>query len=80
MKSNYFYYFGEKAIPVDLQSIGYKSGLGFKRIDLSLSNEARALITSVDKSYRKDLNLLIADPCQFMDSHRRVDQGTGKII
>lgn len=78
--SNYFFYFGEKAIPVDLSSINYVSGLGFKKICLSESKEGRVLIESVYKSYRKDLNLLIADPCQFMDSHRRVDQGTGKII
>lgn len=78
--SNYFFYFGENAIPVDLASIEYKSGLGFKKINLSVSKEGRSLIESVYKNYWKNLNLLIADPCQFMDSHRRVDQGTGKII
>jgi hypothetical protein len=78
--SNYFFYFGEKAIPVDLASIKYVSRPGYKKINLSKNAEGRALIESVDKSYRKNLNLLLADPCQFMDSHRRVDQGTGKII
>ena len=78
--SNYFFYFGEKAIFVDLASIQYKSGIGYKKINLSLSLEGRELIESVNTSYRKDLNILIADPCQFMDSHRRVDQETGKII
>lgn len=78
--SNFFFYFGGDAISVDLSSINYVSGLGFKKINLSISVEGRALIESVYRNYRKDLNLLIADPCQFMDSHRRVDQGSGKII
>lgn len=78
--SNYFFYFGEKAITVDLESIEYVSSIGFKKINLSKSKEGGALIESVYRNYRKDLNLLIADPCQFMDSHRRVDQRTGKII
>jgi len=78
--SNYFFYFGKKAITVDLESIEYVSSIGFKKINLSKSKGGRALIESVYKNHRKDLNLLIADPCQFMDSHRRVDQRTGKII
>lgn len=78
--SNCFFYFGEKAMSVDLESIGYVSGLGFKKICLSKSDLGRTLIDSVYKKHRNNLNLLIADPCQFKDSHRRVDQGTGKII
>lgn len=78
--SNYFFYFGEKAISVDLTSINYVSGLGFKKINLFESKEGRSLIESAHKNYQKDLNLLIADPCQFIESHRRVDQETGKII
>lgn len=78
--SKYFYYFGEKSLPVDLASIHYKSGRGFKKIELSQSNEAKELIRHIDKNNRNHRNMLIADPCQFMDSHRRVDQGTGKIL
>lgn len=78
--SNFFFYFGKKAIPVDLASIEYVSGIGFKKINFSESKEGRTLIESVYRNHRKDFNLLIADPCQFMDSHRRVNQGTGKII
>lgn len=78
--SSFFFYFGEKAVLVDLESIDYVSGLGFKKISLSQSMEGRTLIESVYRNHRKNLNLLISDPCQFMDSHRRVDQGTGKII
>jgi hypothetical protein len=77
--SNFFFYFGENAIPVDLASINYVPGLGFKKINLSESAGGRALIETTFKNHRKDLNLLISDPCQFMDSHQRVDQGTGKI-
>lgn len=77
--SRCFFYFGEKAIPVDLASIQYVSGLGFKKISLSESEGGRELIETVYLDYRKDINLLIADPCQFMNSHQRVDQRTGKI-
>lgn len=78
--SNFFFYFGESAICVDLASINYISGLGFKKVNLSKSEEGRALIETVYRNHQKDLNLVIADPCQFLDSHRRVDQATGKII
>lgn len=78
--SNYFYYFGDQAIQVDLNSIGYVSGLGFKKILLSESPSARQLIRNVDQLYVRDVNVLIGDPCQFVDSHRRVDQGTGKLM
>lgn len=77
--SRYFFYFGEKAIPVDLASIQYVSGLGFKKISLSESERGRELIETVYGENRKDINLLIADPCQFMNSHQRVDQRTGKV-
>lgn len=78
--SNYFFYFGDNAIPVDLNSINYVSSPGFKKIKISDSKAAGDLIESVYKENKKNLNYVISDPCQFMDSHRRVDQGTGKIV
>lgn len=74
-----FFYFGENAVPVDLASINYVSGLGFKKTDLSQSHAGRAMIRSIYQSHRNDLNLVTADPCQFADSHRRVDQKSGRI-
>lgn len=77
--SNCFFYFGNQAIEVDLDSIGYIKIRDFKKTDLSSSLEGRQIIETVLKKNRRYMNLVIADPCQFMDSHQRVDQGTGKI-
>lgn len=77
--SNYFLYFGSGALPVDLDSIGYERIRNYKKIILSDSKEARDLITSMFREHRSDINMVVSDPCQFMDSHQRVDQGTGKI-
>ena len=74
-----FFYFGSEAIPVDLASINYVSGLGFKKTDLSDSIEGRELIASVYQNNRRNLSYVISDPCQFQSSHKRVDQGTGKL-
>lgn len=78
--SNCFYYFGNKAIDVDLTSINYTSGLGFKKISLDNSNEGKNIIQNIHSQNRSELNTVISDPCQFLDSHKRVDQGTSKII
>ncbi len=77
--SDYFLYFGCEAQSVDLDSIGYGRIRNYKKIDLSDSEEACDLITSMVRKHRSDLNLVVSDPCQFMDSHQRVDQDTGKI-
>lgn len=78
--SKFFFYFGSHATPVDLDSINYVSKPGFKKISLSNSIEGRALIESVYKNHKNELNSIKADPCQFTDSHQRVDQGSGKIF
>lgn len=77
--SNCFYYFGSQAIEVDLNSIGYIKIRDFKKTDLSVSSDGRKLIEAVFNKNRRHMNMVIADPCQFLDSHQRVDQGTGKI-
>lgn len=77
--SNCFFYFGSQAIDVDLDSIGYVRIRDFKKTDLSASPEGQLIIESVFNENRRHMNLVVADPCQFMDSHQRVDQGTGKI-
>lgn len=78
--SDYFFYFGRQAITVDLESMNYKRIRNFKKIKLSESIEAKNIITSIISQNRRDLNLVISDPCQFMESHQRVDQGSGKIV
>lgn len=78
--SSFFFYFGNKAITVNLDSLDYFSGPGYKKIDLTTSNAGRELIESTYKSHKSDVNCVISDPCQFMDSHQRVDQVTNKIL
>ncbi|MEK0158548.1 hypothetical protein WLQ65_05240 [Pseudoalteromonas piscicida] len=77
--SNFFFYFGSQASIVDLASINYVSGLGFKKIDLSESQEGRALIETIYLKHKSDLNCIISDPCQFIASHKRVDQKSGSV-
>lgn len=77
--SRYFLYFGNQAQEVDLGSINYKRGRGHKKISLSDSEEACTFITSMLRQHRNDINIILSDPCQFADAHKRVDQGTGKI-
>jgi len=78
--SNYFLYFGSQAQTVDLNSIGYVRIRNYKKTSLTDSQEARNLITSLFRDHKRNINLIVSDPCQFKDSHQRVDQGTGKII
>ena len=78
--SNYFLYFGEQAQHVDLDSIGYGRIRNYTKIKLSDSEQARNLITSMFRRHRSSINMVVSDPCQFMDSHQRVDQGTGKFL
>tara|TARA_R110000823_G_scaffold254476_1_gene376778 strand:- start:563 stop:1228 length:666 start_codon:yes stop_codon:yes gene_type:complete len=77
--SNFFLFFGSQAREVDLDSIGYTRIRDFKKTNLTASPEGRAVIETLVNKDRQNMNLVIADPCQFMGSHQRVDQGTGKI-
>jgi hypothetical protein len=76
--SHCFLYFGDKAPSVDLESIGYRRVRDYKKIYLSDSKQARDLIALIFREHKTDINIVVSDPCQFMDSHKRVDQGTGK--
>lgn len=78
--SRHFLYFGSQAQEVDLDSINYKRGIGHRKISLSDSEEACTLITTIFRKNRNDINIIISDPCQFEDAHKRVDQGTRKIL
>ena len=77
--SNFFFYFGGQAVTVDLDSVSYFSGPGYKKIDLTTSNAGKELIESAYNSYKSNLNCIVSDPFQFMESHQRVDQVTNKI-
>lgn len=80
--SDYFFYFGSKAVSVNLESIGYKNGIGQKKLNLDedpKANEARDLIQTIYMENYKELNTLIADPCQFNESYKHYDQTTGKL-
>lgn len=77
--SDSFFYFGADAVVIDLESIGYNRIRNFKKSNLNDSTEAQDLIKSVVLSNKSNWNQIMADPCQFVHSHLRVDQGTGKI-
>lgn len=78
--SNYFLYFGNQAQHVDLDSIAYGRIRNYTKVNLSDSESARNLIAAMFLEHRNSINMVVSDPCQFMDSHQRVDQGTGKIL
>lgn len=78
--SDYFLYFGDGAISINLDSIGFYRIRDIKKYDLSESEQARTLITSAINTNRSRLSMVLSDPCQFMDSHKRADQKSGKIL
>lgn len=77
--SEHFLYFGSDAVSVDLESVNYKNGVGFKKLKLEGRLRGIDLIKTLVYRYRCDLNTVISDPCQFSVSHQRVDQRSGKI-
>lgn len=80
--SDYFFYFGSKAVFVNLEAIGYKNGIGQKKVNLDQvpnASEARELIQAICMGNYKSLNTLIADPCQFNESYKHYDQSTRKL-
>jgi hypothetical protein len=78
--SEFFLYFGDAAISVDLSSIGYHRIRDYKKIELTELSSGRTLIKSCVEQYQEKLNMVISDPCQFDLFHKRVDQVTGKLV
>ena len=76
--SDHFYYFGKNAPDVDLASIGYKNHIGHSKKILSDAAVA-ALIDRIEQHYKSEMNLVQADPFDFLAASKRVDQATGKI-
>ena len=77
--SEYFFYFGAEAVAVDLESIGYNRVRDYIKKELTPGSAAEMLIQDICEKYRKDVNLVVSDPCQFNLADKRVDQITGKL-
>jgi hypothetical protein len=79
--SDYFLYFGKAAIQVNLDSIGYHNNIrDYKKENLSASSHGPSLIENILKTYGASINLVQSDPYHFSESHKRVDQQSGKIL
>jgi len=78
--SGCFLYFGDAAISINLDSIGFDHIRDIKKYNLSESEHTCTLITSAINDNRSRLNMVTSDPCQFLDSHKRADQKSGKIL
>jgi hypothetical protein len=79
--SNHFFYFGNQAIFVDVDSIISGSIRDYLKINLERdprAESARKLIETVYGQHQSSLNQVVSDPCQFKESYKVVDQTTGK--
>lgn len=73
--SFYFYYFGSSAPNIDLESIGYKNGRGYRK--MSFNSEAVVnFVQHIESEYQRDRNIVQADPFDFHKASQRVDQST----
>lgn len=76
--SDHFYYFGKSAPEVDLSLIGYKNHRGHSKKSLGDDNVA-TFISRIEERYKKQTNLILDDPFDFLTASKRVNQATGKI-
>ena len=76
--SNHFFYFGSAAPPIDLESISYNNGIGYSKKALE-SSEVTAFVEGIEEKNWRNRNVVIADPFNFEQAEKRVDQGTSKI-
>lgn len=76
--SDSFYYFGNTAPQIDLDSIGYKNGRGFRKLPIS-DEHVRTLIQGIETKYGKHRCQIMSDPFNFKSAIKRVDQNTGRI-
>ncbi len=75
--SDHFYYFGMQAPNINLASIGYRNGIGYKKIPL-IDCSAQTMIQQLEDECAAGRNLVLDDPFDFTRAHERVDQSTGK--
>lgn len=78
--SEFFYYFGDQAVDLDLNSIGFVRIRDYIKIELSQSAEAQLIISALHKAWSSHKNTVISDPVQFLHSDKRADQQTGKVL
>jgi len=76
--SDHFYYFGKAAPEIDLTSIGFKNHIGHSKKPLG-SVEVANFLTQLEQRYKKEINLVQADPFDFFRASKRVNQVTGKV-
>ena len=77
--SRHFYYFGSAApkIPKNiLNRLGYKNGVGHRKFAYE---KAKTLVTWIEKNYTGKLNLVLADPFDFDQSHAHYSVQTNKV-
>ncbi|WP_299660907.1 hypothetical protein [uncultured Psychromonas sp.] len=77
--SDYFFYFGENAVSIDLGSIGHIRIRDYKKSSINPGTPGEGLIINMTSKYRSTKNMLLGDPISFEHSHKRVDQNTGKL-
>ncbi len=77
--STHFYYFGSAVPSVDLSSIGYTNGIGHGKKSFE-DAKVVAFVKNIEDNYRRDRNMVIADPLNFGQAAKRVDQSTGTIL
>lgn len=76
--SSHFYYFGRQAPFLDLSAINYKNVRNYCKKSLG-EGKVVAFVNNIEDSYRKNRNIVIADPFDFGQAAKRVDQSSGKI-
>ena len=76
--SNHFFYFGSASPPVDLLSIDYKNGIGYRKKSFG-NPKVAAFVKDIEEKNWRNRNVLVADPFYFEQAGKRVDQGTSKI-
>jgi len=76
--SNHFYYFGSAAPAVDLTSISFTNGIGHRKKQFD-DLRVRDFVNKIEEKYRRDRNTVFADPFDFDQAAKRVNQRTGKL-
>jgi hypothetical protein len=76
--SNHFFYFGSAAPPVDLPSIDYKNRIGYRKKPFG-NPKVASFVEDIEEKNWENRNVVIADPFDFEQAEKRVDQGTSVI-
>jgi len=77
--SSHFYYFGEKAPKFDLTSLNYKSVRNFRKLSCDDPNVCNFLHFT-ESHLGSNLNIICADPFDFRNAIKRVDQSSGRVV